>query len=49
MPKYIVELHLDGYETDEEMEAACDEFIEDQLDITAGGVTITKIEEKEEK
>jgi hypothetical protein len=47
MPKFIVELWLDGYESEEEMEKACEEFIFDQLDFTATSVTITKLEEKE--
>lgn len=48
MPKFIVELWLDGYDTEEEMEAACKLFIEEQLDITASSVKVTKIEETEE-
>ncbi len=43
MPKYIVELWLDGYATPEEAEAACDEFIYEQLNMTASSVKITKI------
>ena len=47
MPKFIVELWLDGYETEEEMEAACEEFIYEQLNFTASSVTITRIEDTE--
>jgi hypothetical protein len=42
MPKFIVDLWLDGYETEEEMEEACAEFIYEQLNMTASGVKITK-------
>ena len=44
MPKFIVELWLDGYETEEEMEAACEEFIYEQLNFAASSVEITRIE-----
>jgi hypothetical protein len=43
MPKYIVELWLDGYDTEEEMKAACDEFIYEQLNMTASSVKITNL------
>jgi hypothetical protein len=45
MPKFIVDLWLDGYETDEELEKACEEFIYEQLNFTASSVKITKLEE----
>ena len=45
MPKYIVDLWLDGYDTEEEMEKACDEFIYDQLNFTASSVKVERIEE----
>ncbi len=48
MPKFIVDLWLDGYETEEEMEEACEEFIYDQLNMTASSVKIQKIEEDDE-
>lgn len=48
MPKYIVELWLDGYNTEKEMEAACDEFIYEQLNMTASSVKITKMPEEQE-
>jgi len=47
MPKFIVDLWLDGYETEEEMEEACEEFIYDQLNMTASSVKIQKIEDDE--
>ena len=46
MPKFIVDLWLDGYETEEEMEEACAEFIYQQLTMTASNVEITLIEEE---
>lgn len=47
MPKYIVDLWLDGYDTEEEMEKACDKFIYDQLDFTASSVRVKRIEEED--
>lgn len=46
MPKFLVELVLDGYETEKEMEDACLEFIEEQLNFSASSVKVTKVEEK---
>ena len=46
MPKFIVDLWLDGYESEEEMEAACEEFIYEQLNFTASSVTIEKYKEE---
>jgi hypothetical protein len=43
MPKFIVDLWLDGYDTEEEMEAACEVFIYDQLNFSGSGVTIQKL------
>jgi len=43
MTKFIVDLWLDGYESEEEMEKACEEFIYDQLNFSASSVKITKI------
>lgn len=40
--RFIVDLWLDGYETAEETHAACEEFIKEQLDMTASSVTIVK-------
>lgn len=47
MPRFIVDLWLDGYETEEEMEAACEEFIYEQLNMTASSVKIERIEDAE--
>ena len=38
--KFIVDLWLDGYDTEEEMKEACIKFIEDQLDMTASSVKV---------
>jgi hypothetical protein len=47
MAKFLVDLWLDGYDTEEEMEEACAEFIYQQLNMTASSVKIEKIEEDE--
>lgn len=47
MPRFIVDLWLDGYETEEDMIEACEEFIFEQLNFTASSVQITRIEETE--
>jgi len=47
MPKFIVDIWLDGYESEEEMTDACEEFIYDQLNFTASSVTVTRVEEGE--
>lgn len=46
MGKYLVELWLDGYENEEEAEAAQLEFIREQLNFSGSSVKITKIEEE---
>lgn len=38
MPKYLLDLWLDGYNSPEEEESACSEFISDQLDISSSSV-----------
>ena len=43
MPKFIVDLWLDGYETEEEMAEACEQFIYDQLNFSGSGVKVMKI------
>jgi len=48
MPKFIVDLWLDGYESEEEMEKACEEFIYEQLNFAGSGVTIQKVDEAQE-
>ncbi len=42
MPKFIVELWLDGYEDEEEMAKACEEFIHEQLDFSASSVKVVR-------
>ena len=46
MPKFLVDICLDGYETEEEMEAACEEFIHEQLNFSGSSVTILKMNAK---
>lgn len=48
MAKFIVEIWLDGYNSEEEMEEACEEFIYEQLNFAASSVRITKIEDNED-
>ena len=48
MPKFIVDLWLDGYETEEEMAEACEQFIYDQLNFSGSGVKVIRIEDDEE-
>lgn len=45
MSKYIVDLCLDGYDTEIEREAAEAEFIYDQLNFTASSVKIKKFDD----
>ena len=47
MPKFVVDLWLDGYETEEEMIAACEEFIYEQLNFAGSSVKIERIEDTE--
>lgn len=42
--QYLIDLDLDGYETEKEMNEACKEFIYDQFNMTASSVSI--IEDK---
>lgn len=49
MTKFVVDLWLDGYETDEEHDAACVEFIIDQLNFAGSGVSVEKYEFTVEK
>lgn len=44
--KFIVDLELDGYESEEEMKMACIEFIKDQLDFSASSVTVEVFEDE---
>lgn len=43
MPKFIVDLWLDGYNSEEEMTKACEEFIKDQLDFSASSVSVERL------
>jgi len=45
MPRFIVDLWLDGYDTEEAMAEACEEFMEEQLNFTASSVRIKRIED----
>ena len=47
MTKFIVDLWLDGYDTEEEMNEACEVFINEELTMAASGVACTKFEESE--
>ena len=47
MPKFIVDLWLDGYETEEQMVEACQEFIREQLNFSGSSVEVELFEEKE--
>lgn len=40
MPKFIIELSLDGYETEEDEIEACKFFIEEALDFSASSVSV---------
>lgn len=48
MPKFIVDLNLDGYESEEEHVEACKQFIEEQLDFSANYITVTLLEDADE-
>ena len=45
MSRFIVDIWLDGYDTEEEMIDACEEFIYEQLNFSASNVKIEKIDE----
>ena len=38
--KFIVDLWLDGYDSEEDMEKACIEFIKESLDFSASSVSV---------
>lgn len=44
MPRFIVDIWLDGYDTEEEMIDACEEFIYEYLNFSASNVKIEKID-----
>ena len=47
MAKFIVEIHLDGYDSVEEHDAACAEFMNESLDFSASSVKATPITDHE--
>lgn len=47
MPYFLVDLWLDGYEDERELQDACVEFIKEQLDFTASSVHVYPINEDE--
>jgi hypothetical protein len=47
MPKFIVDLDLDGYETEQEMALACKEFILESLNFSASTVSVADYDENE--
>ena len=49
MAKFLVEIWLDGYDTEEETKKACAEFIYEQLNMTASSVKITPVDDKDEE
>lgn len=46
MAKFIVEMWLDGYEKKEDMDTACMEFIQEELNMASSGVTVTQMPEE---
>ena len=38
--RFVIDLHLDGYEAQDELEAGCREFITEQLDISSSSIKI---------
>jgi hypothetical protein len=47
MAKFVVDLWLDGYETQEEMEKACEVFIYQQLNFTGSSVKVSMFDNDE--
>jgi hypothetical protein len=45
MPKFIVDLWLDGYDNEEDMKEACREFILESLDFSASSVKVEDYDE----
>lgn len=43
MAKFLVELYLDGYDSEEESEKGMEEFIYEQLNFGGSGVTVRKL------
>jgi hypothetical protein len=47
MTKFIVDLWLDGYDSEEEHAAACKEFIYESLNFSASSVKVTEMDKHE--
>lgn len=47
--KFLIDLNLDSYESPEEEQEACKEFIMDQLNMSASGVKILWMEDPNTK
>jgi hypothetical protein len=45
--KMLIELHLDGCDTEQEHKKSCVEFVEEQLDFAASSVKILWVEKVE--
>ena len=43
MPRFIIDLNLDGCETEEEELEACKEFMEEQLNFSGSGFKIIEV------
>jgi hypothetical protein len=43
MPKFLVELFLDGYNTEEEMAEACENILTESFDSAASSITVTRL------
>lgn len=48
MPKYLVDLWLDGYNSEDEVKEACDDFIREQLDFSISKFHVESLEEIKE-
>ena len=48
MSKLIVDLYLDGYDTVEQMDEACAEFVYQELNFSGSGVEITPLPDAHE-
>jgi len=42
--KMLIEFYLDGYETEKEMKAACIEYVEEQLNMSASSIKVLWVE-----
>lgn len=42
--KMLIELWLDGYETEEQRKEACIEYVEEQLNMTASSIKVLWVE-----